>query len=347
MRKLNKMTEPVKTVGLDVGEKKSLAYCLGETGDFVGKALIPTTQKGIAKWFGDARKARVAIKAGTHCHWINWALEELGHTVIIANSRKLELIAKHEQESDDRDARMLAELGRSDRTISLLAPIRPKSEVEFADCGTIKMRGKLVQARAELVLNVRGIAKVAGYRLPATSPSSFHSVDLAELPDGIAHAIELMLPAVETMTQQIGALDKEIERIAKERYPQTKLLRQIRGVGPITSLLFVLTIGEASRFKRSRDVGAYLGLVPRRQPSGDGDRMMRSLLVQCAHYMLGPLGEDSDLRRFGERIAQRGGRDQKKRAVIAVARKLAVVMHRLWVAGEVYDPLRNAKLSSQ
>jgi transposase len=134
-------------------------------------------------------------------------------------------------------------------------------------------------------------------------------------------------------------------------HPEVALLRQVKGVGPLISLTFVLTLDDPQRFRRSRDVGCFLGLRPGRRNSGrsepqlhiskEGDRYLRTLLVQGAHYILGPLGEDSDLRRWGLKLAQRGGKNAKKRAVVALARKLAVLLHKLWVSGEVYEPLRN------
>ena len=114
----------------------------------------------------------------------------------------------------------------------------------------------------------------------------------------------------------------------------------------------MLTVEDPYRFERSRSVGAYLGLVPATQRSGErdpqrriskeGDQMLRKLLVGSAHYILGPFGSDSDLRRHGQKIASRGAKNAKKRAAVAVARKLCVLLHRLWVSGEVYEPLYNA-----
>ena len=137
-------------------------------------------------------------------------------------------------------------------------------------------------------------------------------------------------------------------------HPEVALLRQVKGVGPLISLTFVLTLDDPQRFRRSRDVGCFLGLRPGRRNSGrsepqlhiskEGDRYLRTLLVQGAHYILGPLGEDSDLRRWGLKLAQRGGKNAKKRAVVALARKLAVLLHKLWVSEEVYEPLRNNRL---
>jgi transposase len=155
-----------------------------------------------------------------------------------------------------------------------------------------------------------------------------------------------------SLTQCIRDYDRKLQTISKKYYPETDLLRQVEGIGPLTALTFVLTVEDPSRFERSRSLGAYLGLVPARDQSGDtdprekriskeGDEMLRKLLVGSAHYILGPFGGDSDLRGHGEKIASRGGKNAKKRAVVAVARKLSVLLHHLWVTGEVYDPLHN------
>jgi transposase len=165
-------------------------------------------------------------------------------------------------------------------------------------------------------------------------------------------ALGPILEQIGSLTQRIRDYERQLEAISKEHYPQeTDLLRQVEGIGPLTALTFVLTLEDPYRFEKSRSVGAYLGLVPATDQSGDrdpqrriskeGDEMLRKLLVGSAHYILGPFGKDSDLRRHGEKIASRGGKNAKKRAVVAVARKLSVLLHRLWVTAEVYDPLYN------
>ena len=166
--------------------------------------------------------------------------------------------------------------------------------------------------------------------------------------NGLARRDTLLL-LITTLNDEIKSYDQKIEQLASEKYGHTQLLRQVTGVGPITALAYVLTLETPLRFARSRDVGPYLGLVPKQEDSGDsqpqlgiskaGDRMLRKLLVGSAHYILGPFGPDTDLRRFGMRLCERGGKNAKKRAVVAVARKLAVLLHRLWASGEVYEPL--------
>jgi transposase len=185
---------------------------------------------------------------------------------------------------------------------------------------------------------------VPGQDLPQEGPG--------HIPDALRPALEPILEQIGSLTERIREYERRLETVSEVHYPETRLLRQVEGIGPLTALCFVLTVEDPSRFERSRSVGAYLGLVPAKDQSGDrdpqkriskeGDEMLRKLLVSSAHYVLGPFGSDSDLRRHGENIASRGGKNAKKRAAVAVARKLSVLLHRLWVTGEVYDPLREA-----
>jgi transposase len=209
-----------------------------------------------------------------------------------------------------------------------------------------------VDCRTQLVNHVRGAVKSFGARLPKCPARSFHNRAPEHIPEALRPALGPILEQIGSLTERIRDYERQLEKISKERYPENELLRQVEGIGPLTALTFVLTLGDPYRFEKSRSVGAYLGLVPARDQSGDrdpqkriskeGDEMLRKLLVGSAHYILGPFGSDSDLRRHGEKIAARGGKSAKKRAVVAVARKLSVLLHRLWVSGEVYDPLHNA-----
>jgi transposase len=207
-----------------------------------------------------------------------------------------------------------------------------------------------------LINHVRGTVKSFGARLPKCSAESFHRKAADALPSKLAETLEEVVETIGSLTETIRDYERRIERVCKESYPQeTGLLRQVPGVGAITSLTFVLTLEDPERFEKSRAVGAYLGLVPGKDQSGEsdpgrpisreGDKMLRRLLVSSAHYILGPFAPDCDLRRHGEKIAERGGKNAKKRAVVAVARKLSVLLHRLWITGEAYEPLRNARLS--
>ena len=153
------------------------------------------------------------------------------------------------------------------------------------------------------------------------------------------------------MNNQIKELEKEIEQLSIKKYPETKYLRQVPGVGPITALSYVLYIEDPARFNKSRQIGPFLGLTPRRDQSGDvdkqlsitkaGNKYLRHLLVGCAQYIMGPFGPESNLRLHGLAIAARGGKNAKKRATVAIARKLAVLLHRLWITEKEYQPFYN------
>jgi len=210
----------------------------------------------------------------------------------------------------------------------------------------------LVSVRTELINTTRGLVKSMGARLPKCSSPSFPKKVEEALPAEVREALLPLVRLAEELSDCIKDYDQRIEKLGREKYGHTKLLRQVKGVGPLTSLAYVLTLDNPDRFRKSRDVGPYLGLVPKQEESGDsqpqlgisktGDVMLRRLLVGSAHYILGPFGPDTDLRRYGLRLCERGGKNAKKRAAVAVARKLAVLLHRLWVSGEVYEPLHNA-----
>jgi transposase len=294
---------------------------------------------------------RIAIEAGTHSPWVSRVLEECGHEVLVANARKLRLIYANKRKTDEVDAENLARLARLDP--KLLYPLRHRGEESQAHMALIRSRQALVDCRSQLVNHVRGTVKSFGARLPKCPARSFHNRAAEHVPEPLLPAIGPILEQIGSLTERIRQYDRKLETVSEEHYPQTELLRQVEGIGPLTALTFVLTLEDPHRFEESRSVGAYLGLVPANDRSGEsdpqkriskeGDELLRKLLVSSAHYVLGPFGSDSDLRRHGEKIASRGGKNAKKRAAVAVARKLSVLLHRLWVSAEVYDPLRNAR----
>jgi transposase len=234
----------------------------------------------------------------------------------------------------------------------LLYPLKHRDEESQAHMALIRSREALVGTRTQLVNHVRGTVKSFGARLPKCPARSFHKRAPEHIPEALRPALGPILEQIGSLTERIRQYDRELETLCQEHYPQTQLLRQVEGIGPLRALTFVLTLEDPYRFERSRSVGAYLGLVPATDRSGErdpqkriskeGDEMLRRLLVGSAHYILGPFGSDSDLRRHGEKIASRGGKNAKKRAAVAVARKLSVLLHRLWISGEAYDPLYNA-----
>jgi transposase len=278
-------------------------------------------------------------------------LTSLGHEVIVANARQVQLISTNSRKDDKADAELLARLARVDP--QLLRPIRHRSEEAQRHLGTIRVRAALMEARTALVNSARGLAKAMGERLPQCDADAVDAETARSFPAEVSGMLQPLLEEVDSLTVKIKKLDDEIEQIARTEYPETKLLRQISGVGPLIALTFVLTVEDRERFAKSRDVGCYVGLRPKRSQSGErepelgiskeGDIYLRKLLVQGAHCVLSRRSPDTDLKRWGLKLAGRGGKNAKKRAVVAVARKLAILLHRLWVTGEVYEPLRNCK----
>src|SRR5215204_1943058 len=347
-------TEQTKmTVGLDLGDKYSYLCVLDtDSGELVEEGRLRTTPEDLRRRFDSEEQLQVAIEVGTHSTWVSRILHDCGHEVLIANPRKTRLIYGDKRKTDKLDAQKLARLARVDP--ELLYPIEHRGEESQAHLALIHSRDVLVRARTQLINHVRGTVKSFGARLPKCSAESFHRKVADALPSELAEALQDVVATIGSLTERIRDYERRIERLCEQSYPQeTGLLRQVPGVGAITSLSFVLTLEDPDRFEKSRSVGAYLGLVPGKDQSGqsdpgrpisgEGDEMLRRLLVGSAHYILGPFGPDSDLRRHGEKIALRGGKNAKKRAVVAVARKLSVLLHRLWITGEAYDPLRNAR----
>jgi len=333
------------TIGLDLGDRRHTYYVLDGAGKMAREGSLRNTREQLATMAQSYPGATVVMEAGTHSPWVSRFLQELGLRVIVANPRKTRAIYQNERKSDRRDAMMLARLARMDPT--LLHPVEHGSQEAQQDMLELKLRDSLVRARVALINAVRFTLKSLGY--PVSNPSSerFHKLVLSEVPESIGEMIAHNVAAIAELTQRIKALDVSISRLAAERYPETIYLQQVSGVGPITSLYFVLKVGNPGRFQRTRDIGAFLGLCPRRDQSGEtdkelriskcGDQYLRCLLVNAAQYILGPFGTDSALREHGLRLAQEGTARAKKRAVVAVARKLAVLLLTLWKSREPYE----------
>jgi len=344
--------QPKVTAGLDIGDKYSYLCLIDqESGQVIEEGRLRTTPEAFRRRFASEQPPmRIAIEAGTHSPWASRVLEGCGHEMLVANARKLRLIYSNKRKTDEVDAENLARLARLDP--KLLYPLKHRGEESQAHMAIIRSRQALVDCRTQLVNHVRGAVKSFGARLPKCPARSFHKRATEHIPEALWPALGPVLETIGSLTERIRDYERKLEAVSGEHYPETKLLRQVEGIGTLTALTFVLTLEDPHRFERSRSVGAYLGLVPASDRSGErdpqkriskeGDEMLRKLLVSGAHYVLGPFGSDSDLRRHGEKIAARGGKNSKKRAVVAVARKLAVLLHSLWISREVYEPLRNA-----
>lgn len=340
------------TLGLDLGDSRTRFAVLDDVGEILEEGVVRTSPGDFRRVFSRFEAATVALEVGSQSRWASEVLHELGLDVHVANPRQLKLIYGSVDKDDKLDAVRLARLARFDS--KLLHQVYHRSEESQADLEVLKARGTLISVRTKLVNHIRGVLKSFGVQVEKCAARIFHKKALEFVPEKLLAGIRPLLLTLEDLAERIKAIDKTIQSLCEKKYnEEMTLVQQVNGVGPITGLTFFLTLGDVHRFAKSRDVGSYLGLRPRRCESGDsmpelsitkaGDRKLRRLLIQSAHYILGPFGKDCDLRRWGLRKAE-GGKRQKKRAVVAVARKLSVLLHRLLVTGEVYEPMRQAEL---
>lgn len=341
---------PERTIGLDVGERWSVVCVVSGEGAVVDRFRVATQAVQLSRRLSGV-PARVVLEVGTHSPWISRLLEGLGHEVLVANARRMRRVGQGEYKSDEIDAELLARVGRLDP--NLLRPIEHRGEQAQRDRMLIQSRDVLVRTRTQLITTVRGLGKALGIRFPKCTTAAFARRVREAFEDEPFPACRVLLAEIEHLSDSIKGLEREIGEVAA-RYPEVARLEAVIGVGTLTALTYVLTLEDPHRFAKSRAVGPFLGLCPRRQQSGDrdpqlritkaGDPLLRRLLVQCANYILGPHGVDCDLRRYGQRLIQRGGKAARKRALVAVARKLAVLLHHLWVHEARYEPLHAAAL---
>jgi transposase len=336
-----------ETIGLDLSDHEGTYVVLDAVGEVRKQGKVKLSTGGLLRVFGGRTPALIALEVGTHSPWVERELKALGHETLVANARQVGLISKNRKKNDREDAERLARLARSDPR--LLAPIQHRGVQAQADLAVLRSRDSLVRSRTLLINHVRGAVKSVGGRLGRCSADSFAVKMREQVPASLQAALLPLLDTIMQMTVQLKELTRQLEKISQS-YPETRLLRQVKGVGLLTSLGMVLVLEDPGRFRKSRQVGAYLGLTTRQHASGDsdpqlhitkaGDEFLRRLLVQSAHYVLGPFGPDTDLRRWGLKLAGQGNKIRRRKAIIAVARKLAVLLHRLWSTGEVYEPLR-------
>lgn len=332
---------PELCFGVDLGDQRSCYALVNAVGDVIEEGEFTNTIEDLKTVFDGRPQARVALETGGQSAWISQAIESFGHQVLIANARDASKIWSGARKNDRRDAEQLARYARVDPVV--LNPTRVRRREAQTELTRLRVRETLVRARTQLVNAVRSVAKAYGERIVKASTNVFARRARESLSAEATAMTEPLLDQIESLSEKIREADRGL-RQAAERHPAAQLLMTANGVGPLTALTFVHTIDQPRRFKKSREVGPYLGLTPKQKQSGEtdpelgiskaGDERLRRLLVQCAHYVLGPFGCDSSLRRWGLKYSQRGGKNARKRAIVAVARKLAVALHRMWMTGE-------------
>jgi len=336
---------PRVTLGLDLGDRRTDICRIDLAGNVQERFKVSTERDALEQLFQLEEPSRVVIEVGTHSPWISRLAQANGHEVIIANPRKVKLITQGSRKNDRKDAELLARLGRLDP--DLLSPIRHRGRDTQVRLLSIRQRGHLVGLRTSSINHVRGLVKSHGQRVRPCSSPAFAKRAMEDLTPELFTSLKPSLTAISGFTKLIRDLDRQIATPPDDLRDVVERMRQITGVGPLLALTFVLTIEDPHRFEKKSDIGAYLGLVPRQSQSGNtdkqlgitktGDGYLRALLVNAAHYILSR-GPDTRLRRFGEHLEQRAGHAARKRAAVAVARKLAIVLHRLWVTGDDYKP---------
>ena len=335
------------TVGIDLGDQRSRFCLLDAQGILCEEGRVRSTRSAFQSRFGALAPARIALETGTHSLWAGELLAELGHEVIVAHVREVRAITGSASKSDQADARKLARYARVDPEI--LHAVQLRNSDQQRDLVLIRARAALVRARSLLINSVRGLVKPFGYRVSSCDADCFAARCRQELPGDVRASLLPRVEQITQLTEQIRDYEKQISVVAAEKYPHIAPLRSVFGVGPVTALTFVLTLADPQRFARSRDVGCYLGLRPQRSQSGErdpqlgitkaGNTCLRWLLGECAHRLLQVDAPDSAIKRWGQKLCERGGRNARKRAIVAVARKLAVLLHKLWVTQQRWEPL--------
>lgn len=337
------------TIGLDVGDRITHACVLDGTKCVVSRVSFPSTAAQLSRALEGFPGARVVLEAGSLSLWMSHYLRDQGFAVHVADPRRVQLIAQDPRKTDRRDAETLARLEAG--MPELLGAVHHRGLQAQADLAIVRARDLVVGMRTKAIQHIRGMSKAFGVRLPSASSKGFSKRVREMVPVKLAFAIDPLLAQIDQLSETIRDYDQRMKVAVEERYAaDVALLTQVNGVGLITATAYVLTLETPERFESSRQVGSWLGMCPKSQASGAanpqlpiskaGDSALRRLLVQCAQYILGPFGQDSDLRRFGLKLVARGGRAAKKKAVTAVARKLAVLLHSLWKRRSTYEPLR-------
>ncbi len=337
--------KPEMTMGLDLGDRYSHYCLLDEEGEVVDQGRIRSTEAGLRRHLEGAPRLRIALECGTHSPWVSRLLKQLGHQPIVANARKIPAITASESKNDRNDARQLARFAAFDPR--LLSPLEHRSLARQQDLNLIQVRAILVKARTMIVNALRGLVKSSGGRLPACSTESLPARAPMAVAPALAAVAGPLIEQIARLNTQIGAIDQAIEKLAV-KYPEIALLRSVPGVGPVVAAAYALTLDRPDAVPKSRSAGAFLGLRPGQSQSGEsdpqrritrtGNTYLRCLLVQSAQYILGRFGPDSALRRWGLKLAASGGKRGKKRAIVAVARKLAVLLLSMWRSGQRFEP---------
>jgi transposase len=321
-------------VAIDLHDEYSQICVMNDSREVLAEAKVPTTRAALSDFFSQRASARVVFEAGPHSLWVSELLTELTHEPMVCHPRRVRLIAESRNKNDRVDAELLARLSLSD--LELIKPIQQRSRDTLGERSIVRTRAALVQTQKQLRTMLRGLVKPFGVRLPRAKKKALLEAADTELPPMVRKSVDALLATLATVGEQIRELDKEVERLA-DQHAAAARLQTIPGVGPLVAITFIYAIEDPARFA-AKDVGPYTGLTPSNRSSAGkklspkdrarpGDPYLRSLLVQSAWTLLNSRSQ-SDLAQWGRGLLDRIG---SKKAPIAVARKLATLMHHVWL----------------
>jgi transposase len=330
----------VEYVGLDVSMEETSVCVMDAAGEIVWEGKVATEPGALMR--AVRRHARAAMKVGMETGplstWLWHALRDGGVPVVCLDARHAQAaLSMRINKTDRNDAAGLAQLVR----MGWYREVKVKRMAAHADGALLASRMLLVRQRCELENQIRGLLKNFGLKAKATKGRAFEqSVTALARKHPVLHDMVLALLAVwSTLRLQIAVLSRRIETTAMSD-PVCRRLMTMGGVGKLTALAFRAAIDDPGRFRHSASVGAYLGLTPRRYASGEidrmgrisrcGDALMRSYLYEAANVMLTRTRGSNPLKAWGLKLAKRAG---WKKARVALARKMAVVLHRMWRDG--------------
>jgi transposase len=331
-------------VGLDVSLKLTAICIVDRTGRIVREGVVSSDPEAIADFVAShaPHVARVGLETGATATWLWSELRKLGLPVICIDARHAKAALKMQiNKSDRNDAAGIARIMQC----GWYKEVHVKDLGSHAIKALLVSRALLVKLKRDLENQIRGLLKNLGLVIGRAKMNVFfvRAVELIEDRPELAIAVVPLLRAREAVEQQIADLDRKVLRLARKS-AQVRRLMTAPGVGAITALCFLATIDDPTRFKRSRSVGAYAGLTTRRYASGEtdwtgriskcGDRMLRSYLYEAANVLLTRVAKWSALKAWGLRLAKRSG---LRKAKVAVARKLAVILHRMWIDGTEFN----------
>ena len=340
-------------VAIDLSDRQSRWEARDLSTGEVRTGVVQMTPAGLERCFAAAEHCTVVMEAGTHSHWLCAQLRKMGHRAEVLPADGLrEGSGKKRRRNDAKDAASLLE-----HAVDIERPrvkkLWQRPDEYQRDLALMRMRNAMVEARAGLVSTVRGTVKQFGERVSKCDVEYFAGRARGELSAGMLALVEPVLGQIEELNKVVAQYDEQV-RAYLARRPEAARLLAVPGVGDVTVGAFLAYVGEASRFAHSRDVAAYIGLVPDQDQSGEhdpqlritksGDRMVRRNFLECARGIMGPFGKDSALRRWALALAGDGrNKIRNNKAAVALARKLAVLLHRLWVSGQAYDPWYGTK----